>query len=139
MKILIDTNVLVSALIADGKPEDTINFIIASDEWEWIVSEAILHEYGEVLNRRKLKLSETIKQKWLNIIEEATTKIEVVVNVNFPRDRKDEKFLACAIVGEADFLITGDHDFEEMQALLPNTIIISVAMFKQLAIDTVEG
>lgn len=139
MKILIDTNVLVSALIADGKPEDTINFIIASDEWEWIVSEAILHEYGEVLNRRKLKLSETIKQKWLNIIEEATTKIEVVVNVNFPRDRKDEKFLACAIVGEADFLITGDHDFEEMQALLPNTIVISVAMFKQLAIDTVEG
>ncbi len=139
MKIIIDTNVLVSATIADGKPEDTINFIIGSDEWEWIVSDAILHEYREVLNRRKLKLSETVKQNWLNIVELATTKIDVAVKVNFPRDRKDEKFLACAVVGEADFLITGDRDFEEMQALLPNTIIISVAMFKKLAIDAVES
>lgn len=60
-------------------------------------------------------------------------------NVNFPRERKDEKFLACAVVSEADFLMTGDRDFEEMQALLPNTIIISVVMFKQLAIDAVDG
>lgn len=135
MKVIIDTNVLVSAIISNGKPEETINFIIESDEWEWIVSDAILHEYAEVLNRRKLKLSDTVKQTWLNIVGEATTKIAVTVNVNFPRDRKDEKFLACAIIGKADFLITGDHDFEEMQALLPNTIIISTSLFKQLVID----
>lgn len=135
MKVIIDTNVLVSAIISNGKPEETINFIIENDEWEWIVSDAILREYAEVLNRQKLKLSDTVKQTWLNIVSEATTKIEVTVNVNFPRDRKDEKFLACALIGKADFLITGDHDFEEMQALLPNTIIISTALFKQLVID----
>lgn len=139
MKIIVDTNVLVSATIADGKPEETIHFIIESDDWDWIVSEAILNEYREVLNRRKLKLSDPVKKNWLNIVESATTKIDVAVKVNFPRDRKDEKFLACAVVSEADFLITGDRDFEEMQALLPNTVIISVAMFKELAIDAVDG
>ncbi|WP_199247070.1 putative toxin-antitoxin system toxin component, PIN family [[Phormidium] sp. ETS-05] len=139
MKIIIDTNVLVSATLADGKPEEIISFIIASDEWEWIGSDAILQEYREVLNRQKLRLSDTIKEKWVNIVESAIAKIEVAVNVNFPRDRKDEKFLACAVVGEADFLITGDRDFEEMQALLPNTIIISVAMFKEFVIDAIDG
>jgi len=138
MKIIIDTNVLISATIADGKPEHTINFIVASDDWDWIVSEAILHEYRQVLNRPKLKLSDPVKQKWLNIVKEATIKINVEVEVNFPRDRKDEKFLACAVVGDADFLLTGDRDFEEMQALLPKTIIISVAMFKESVIDAFQ-
>lgn len=49
-----------------------------------IVSEAILNEYREVLNRRKLKLSDPVKQNWLNLVESATTKIEVAVKVNFP-------------------------------------------------------
>jgi putative PIN family toxin of toxin-antitoxin system len=141
MKIIIDTNVLVSATIADGKPEETINFVIGSDNWEWIVSEAVLNEYRQVLNRPKLKLSDSVKEKWLNIVEEATTKIDidVEVKVNFPRDRKDEKFLACAVVSEADFLITGDHDFEEMQVLLPTTLIISVTLFNELVINAAES
>ncbi|NEQ39175.1 MAG: putative toxin-antitoxin system toxin component, PIN family [Okeania sp. SIO3I5] len=140
MKIIIDTNVLVSAIIADGKPENTVDFIMAKDDWEWIVSEPILNEYRQVLNRPKFqkKLTDLVKQKWLNILEEATTKVEVAVEVNFPRDRKDEKFLACAIVSQANFLITGDYDFEEMQALLPATTIISVALFQELVINTGE-
>ncbi|VXD18039.1 hypothetical protein PL8927_600230 [Planktothrix serta PCC 8927] len=77
MKIIIDTNVLISATIADGKPEHTIDFIVASDDWDWIVSEAILHEYRQVLNRPKLKLSDPVKQKWLDIVKEATIKINV--------------------------------------------------------------
>lgn len=139
MKIIIDTNVLIYATIAEGKPEYTIDFIVAHDDQDWILSEEILHEYCQVLNRPKLKLSDPVKQKWLDIVKEATIKIDVAVEVNFPRDRKDEKFLACAVVSDADFLITGDRDFEEMQALLPKTIIISVAMFKELVIDAVQS
>lgn len=135
MRVIVDTNVLVSATIADGKPEIVIDFIADDDGWDWIVSEAILDEYKDVLNRPKLKLSDAVKQKYLSMVERVTTTIEVEVEVFFPRDRKDEKFLACAIAGDVDFLITGDKDFEEMQALLPKTIITSVAVFKELAMD----
>lgn len=135
MRVIVDTNVLVSATITNGKPEAVIDFIANDEEWEWIVSEAILDEYKDVLNRPKLKLSDAVKQKYLSMVERVTTKIEVEEKVNFPRDRKDEKFLACAIDGDVDFLITGDRDFEEMQTLLPKTIIVSVAVFKELAID----
>ncbi|NEO52089.1 MAG: PIN domain-containing protein [Okeania sp. SIO3B5] len=51
MRVIIDTNILVSAAVADGKPETAINFIISSSNYEWIVSEEILAEYREVLNR----------------------------------------------------------------------------------------
>jgi uncharacterized protein len=43
-----------------------------------------------------------------------TQSIEVEVEVDFPRDRKDAKFLACVLAGNADFLIAGDRDFTEV-------------------------
>lgn len=81
MKVVIDTNILVSAAMRDGIPE-----------------------------------------------------IEVKIEVGFPRDRKDAKFLACAIAANADFLITGDRDFEDVQTL-KNTTILSAKNFKQLFFD----
>jgi predicted nucleic acid-binding protein len=51
--------------------------------------------------------------------------------IDFARDRKDERFLACAVAAGADFLITGDADFNEAQNLV-NTTIVSVSIFKRL-------
>ena len=48
--------------------------------------------------------------------------------MDFPRDRKDAKFLACALADKADFLITGDRDFTEVETL-GNTEIVSVSCF----------
>jgi putative PIN family toxin of toxin-antitoxin system len=70
-----------------------------------MVSAEIVTEYREVLNRPKLKLTEAQKQRWFTIIEEATTLIDVNINVDFPRDSKDAKFIACALASGADFLI----------------------------------
>jgi uncharacterized protein len=52
----------------------------------------------------------------------------VEVEVDFPRDRKDGKFLACALTGNADFLIAGDRDFTDVETL-GNTKIVSVSGF----------
>ncbi|MDJ0729045.1 MAG: PIN domain-containing protein [Crocosphaera sp.] len=58
-----DTNVLVSAIIAGGNPEQVILFVAENDNIQWIVSEDILAEYKSVLGRKKLRLSEQKKQK----------------------------------------------------------------------------
>ena len=60
--------------------------------------------------------------------------VEVTNVVDFPRDRKDAKFLACALATDADFLLTGDKDFEEAKNL-GKTRIISVSLFKRLLIE----
>lgn len=56
MRVVVDTNVLVSAAIAGRNPEAVILFIVANPAFEWIVSTEILTEY-EVLSRSRLKWS----------------------------------------------------------------------------------
>ena len=137
MKVIIDTNVLVSAAIADRNPEVVILFMVGNPEIEWVVSAEILTEYKEVLNRRRLKLTPDQKQRWFTLLDEITQFIDVNIEIDFPRDQKDAKFIACAIAAAANFLITGDIDFSEVQTL-GNTTIISVSLFKRLICDIQE-
>jgi uncharacterized protein len=134
MKVIVDTNILVSAVLKGRKPREIIQFISDRSDIDWIVSQEVLTEYREVLNRQKLKLTDEIRQEWLNKIEIIPKLIEVKVTVEFTRDPKDAKFIALARVSEADFLITGDRDFEEMREL-EKTVIISVSLFYNLFID----
>ena len=95
-------------------------------------------EYKEVLSRSKFKLTDKVRGEWFEIIDTFLTLIDVNFEVDFPRDRKDAKSLACAMAAEADFLITGDSDFNQAQTLL-NTTIISVSLFSRLVCDVCRG
>ncbi|MEA5605152.1 putative toxin-antitoxin system toxin component, PIN family [Nostoc sp. UHCC 0252] len=137
MKVIIDTNVLVSAVLKGRVPRDVIQFIFDNPDWQWIASEEIIVEYKEVLSRSKFKLTDEVRGEWFEIIDTFLTLIDVNFEVDFPTDRKDAKFLACATAAEADFLITGDSDFNQAQTLV-NTTIISVSLFNRLVCDVGE-
>jgi putative PIN family toxin of toxin-antitoxin system len=128
MKIIVDTNILVSAIICDNIPEKVILWIISQPIIEWIASEEIMQEYQGVLHRKKFKLSDETIEKWLRLLNKEITVIASEIKVDFPRDRKDAKFLECAIASGADILITGDKDFSEAQSLI-ETRIMSVSQF----------
>ncbi len=57
MKVVIDTNVIVSAALLDRDPESVILFVIRSPEMQWVASAEIVAEYVEVLSRAKFGLS----------------------------------------------------------------------------------
>lgn len=135
MKIVIDTNVVVSAVLKDRIPEEIILFVVEKSDFDWIVSPEILNEYRQVLRRTKFNLPEEIIQKWDIVFDTFARMVEVDLTINFPRDQKDAKFLACALATEAEFLITGDRDFSEATKL-NHTTIISASMFKKLVCDT---
>ena len=134
MKIVIDTNVLLSAAWRDKKPETVVLWIAFSNDWDWMVSEEILAEYREVLRREKFDIESGKLERWENIITKLTTLVDVNVDVEFPRDQKDAKFLACALIAKADYFITGDKDFSEAKKII-NTTIVSVSTFKDLFIN----
>jgi putative PIN family toxin of toxin-antitoxin system len=136
-KVIIDTNILISAILKGRVPRLVIQFIVDSLSYQWVVSAEILAEYKEVLSRKKLKVPDEIKNQWLELIDLATVLVDVKVEIDFPRDKKDAKFLECAVAAEADFLITGDTDFTEAQSLV-DTPIVSVALFKKLICDIKE-
>jgi putative PIN family toxin of toxin-antitoxin system len=134
MKVLFDTNVVVSAILKDKGPEEIIVFVIEHPEFEWIVSSDILQEYKDVLSRRKFGLSSELLQSWFAVFDEQVKIVDVDLTIDFPRDRKDAKFLACALTENAEFFVTGDRDFTQAQKII-NTMILSVSLFKKLVCD----
>ncbi|MDY7008277.1 MAG: putative toxin-antitoxin system toxin component, PIN family [Cyanobacteriota bacterium] len=136
MKVIVDTNILVSAALKDKKPEQVVLWV--ASECEWIVCAEILAEYQDVLQRKRLKINQQKRERLLNLVQVLTIRVEVDIAVDFPRDRKDAKFLACALSAQADYLITGDADYSEAQSLI-NTRIISVVEFMDLFQITKEG
>ena len=138
MKIVIDTNVLISAILKDRDPERVLLFAASQMGVEWVVSHDILAEYKKVLARDKFQLPATLLLQWHAIFEAKTSLIAPGVDIDFPRDQNDAKFLICAISAGADFFITGDRDFSGAQKLLKTTII-SVAEFIRLVVEPLTG
>ncbi len=134
MKILVDTNVLISAIWRDRNPEKVIMWIISQPDWEWIVSAEIMEEYQDVLHRKKFSFPPETLRKWEAILARDTHLKSVSADIDFPRDPKDAMFLDCAVSNNADYLLTGDGDFSESRKVV-NTTILSVSMFMRLFCD----
>ncbi|TRU96139.1 MAG: putative toxin-antitoxin system toxin component, PIN family [Microcystis wesenbergii Mw_QC_S_20081001_S30D] len=124
MKIIIDTNIVVSAIIADRNPERLIILVTSKSDYQWIVSSEILTEYKDVRNRKKLKVPEQKKPRWLRMFRLLTTSVDVEIE-------KTLRFLACAISSGADYLITGDQDFEDVPDL-GVTKVVTVSQFLEI-------
>ena len=137
MKVLVDTNVLISAAFRDRLPEKVILFLSARPDFVWISTEEIMKEYRDVLRRKKFKLTDSVIEKWEQMFEEMILMVPSSSILSFPRDQKDAKFLSCALDAGADFLITGDKDFNEAKKLTKTTIL-SAAQFKKWVMEMVQ-
>ena len=134
MKIVIDTNVLISAAFRDRDPEKAILYVVEQIDMGWIGTQEIITEYKEVLRRPKFKLPSNILKRWHAIIEKNVILVSPDSTISFPRDQKDAMFLECCLWADVDFFITGDRDFEEARKLL-KTNIVSVRQFNNLFLD----
>jgi uncharacterized protein len=126
MKILLDTNVLLSAAWRDRLPEKVVLRVATSSECQWVVTSEILAEYGDVLKRPKFGFSESLLQQWLDLIQMRTLLIPSPVAVSLPRDPKDAMFLAAAVAANADYLITGDKDLLQAKWVITAQIVTPV-------------
>ncbi len=134
MKVVIDTNIVVSAALRDKGPEEVLQFVVGRPDFQWVVSPAILSEYKQVLARKKFTLPRELLRQWEHFLDSVTICIEVPATIDFPRDPTDAKFLACAVAANAEWLITGDQDFTHARRLI-NTTILSVSLFKKLVCE----
>jgi uncharacterized protein len=138
VKVVIDTNVLVSAAIRDRLPERVVLWCVAQPGLDWLVTAEILKEYIEVVNRPKFGLESATVAWWVELIGRRTRMIAPRVEIAFPRDRKDAKFLMCAVSGGADVLIAGDADFSEAETLLSASIMNAKQFARRYAPELVK-
>jgi putative PIN family toxin of toxin-antitoxin system len=111
VRVVLDTNVLVSALLFTGKASKLVPLWRAR-RIVLLVSKRIIQEYLCVLSYPKFSLTDLEIQTLFH--EEILPFIEVVkIAKPFPltcRDPADDHFLACAATGRADALVSGDAD-----------------------------
>lgn len=136
MRVLIDTNVLVSYLLNpqnDG-PVSTILRAVFQDRFILLVPDHLLDEFTTTV-RNKTRLASRITLKDLERLTEALRilgeKVPKITEQIPPvsRDLKDDYLVAYALVGNADYLVTGDRDLLVLQGQITGLEIVTPAQF----------
>jgi len=125
-KIIIDTNVFVSALIQRNYPYYIVDSLFSNQNIKLCISNEVLKEYQEVLNREKFsRFTDFFAQAQilLSEIERVSEKYYPQVKLDIIQDIDDNKFLELAETCKADFLITGNSNDFSMQAYKTTRII----------------
>lgn len=115
LKAVLDTNVLVSGLIAssDSAPALLIKAWYER-KFEPVVSFAILKEVAKVLGRDKIRryyghIDKDLPQKYITGLMRFATLVPGELQVRgVCADPDDDKFLAAALEAEADYIVSGD-------------------------------
>ena len=131
MRIVIDTNIWISAIATEGRISKWLNNICQNKDIIIVLSTSILAEIKATLkndnrNRRKKKkrkcFTEEHRKKFEAILNKATFEIIESKPIEgldiYIRDEDDIHVIETAINGKADILISGDKDFEEVKTSL---------------------
>lgn len=120
LKAVCDTNVIVSGLIAhSGGPYELLE-AWRRGEFVLLVSEAIVSEVTEVLGRPFFRDKRGITKEDIIRVREVLETDVVMVSIKshlceIENDPDDDRILECALDGEADYLVSGDHHLLALQ------------------------
>lgn len=120
MRIMLDTNVLISAVVFGGRVRKILNILLDS-ECEVFVSEYVEREFTRKLYDKwpgdadsKYRVYKSLRI----LVCPSTTEILGIV-----RDEKDIPVLSDAVYNDADILLTGDHDL--LVSTLAKPVVLS--------------
>lgn len=114
MRVVVDTGVLVSALIRPLGTVGQILHALRDGRFTAIYSTPMMLEITEVLSRQKIKEKYHIQPDDIaGLINLVRLRGELVIpkqSITACRDPKDNKFLEAALAGKAEAIVTGDDD-----------------------------
>lgn len=108
MRIVLDTNVLISGIITPFGNSARILDMILLGELQTLYDDRILTEYREVLLRPKFGFDKNVIDEFLTLIESEGLKVTAIPLNEELIDKDDIPFVETAITGLADVLITGN-------------------------------
>ena len=133
MRIVIDTNVVASAVFFGGRPAELLRMVIRHEHLA-VATDEIVDEYQATISYlldkyggKKMQLSIVPIFSAMEIIQ-ATSKVEIC------RDPDDNKFISCAIDGHCYYVVSGDKDLLSLEQF-GNIKIVTVAEFLELFSD----
>jgi hypothetical protein len=135
LRVVVDTNVLVSALMKPASvPGLLLTRLVKDEAFEMVLSAAILEELRRVVRypsvRKRIKGSDDELDLRIAMIDTVSSPVDVTGAVSGAvRDPDDDAILSTAVEGRADFVVTGDDDllslgqFERIRILRPRALL----------------
>lgn len=110
LKAVVDTNVIVSALLKPYSNPALILSLITQKQLNLCLSTTIFNEYQQVLGYSKFKQLDQEKVKnFLAQLKNGAMIVAPMISINAIKNHPtDNRFLECAFTAKADFLITGN-------------------------------
>lgn len=128
IRVCLDTNVLISALVFGGKPVEILT-LAAEEEVVLVSSPQILAEFAKTLKEKFSWVDGDIRQalKTLTAISVVVTPKKKIHKINY---ESDNRILECAVEGRVNFLVTGDKkhllplkSFDDIQIISPDEFL----------------
>ena len=121
LRAVVDTNLFISGLFTEHGPTGTLQDLWVGGRFELAVSEKILKEVAATLNksyiRDRLHLTADDRKQIIALIR---AKAFIVTQDRYEtdtitKDASDNKFLACALEAQADYVVSGDRHLLELK------------------------
>ena len=125
-KVVLDTNILISAIIFGGKPRDILQLVLHKRIIA-VTSPSLITELGEVLIKKFDFLPERVQL----IVKKLKRNFKVVnpsVGIHILKDEPDNRVLEAAIESNCDYIITGDKELLKLR-LYKNIRIVNADKF----------
>lgn len=141
IKAVIDTNIWVSALLNPFGYPARIRKFFEKGVFQVVVSEPLLEELADVLNRPRIREKYDVTpeniEEILTLIEERSEYVLLSGDIEICRDKDDNLIIETAVKGKAGYLVTRDDDVKfdkEVSDFLSNydISVTSVAKFLNL-------
>jgi uncharacterized protein len=110
MRLVVDTNVFISAALKENSPPGTAAHRAAASHF--LLKSAITEQelFVTLAQQRLAPLIPPRFRDWLSEVLAAAELVVITERISACRDPKDDKFLELAVTGRADVIITGDRD-----------------------------
>ena len=131
LKIVIDTNVLISAFNYNGLERELLK-LASNNQLDIFTSDELFNEFSEVLSRPKFKLTLPEQIYALKSFQTISTLLKVTEKVTVCRDSDDNKVLECALACGANFLVTGDKDLLVLKEFRSTKIVTTRELLEVL-------
>jgi uncharacterized protein len=132
LRLVIDTNVLISAAIKPAGLQRTVLLLAITKPARLYVSRPILNEYSEVLARPELRIRKGLRQQLLQLIKNRCYTVAPTRRLEVTSDHDDNIFVECADAARADYLVTGNQKhfprfWKKTKVITPREFISLVA------------
>ena len=110
MRVILDTNVLVAALMAPDGPPHRLFEAFLNDRFTLLTSNAQIEEFSRVTRYPTIRsrIHPAQAGRLLNAVRSLSVLLERLPPASVSRDIHDDYLFAMAHTGDADYLVTGD-------------------------------